>query len=72
MYRHRNYAVSAVEHRAFGSIGAASRRAIRAAQPKPASFSIEQHRNLSASEKFHLALKREMQSLSSAASPAVL
>jgi hypothetical protein len=62
-YRHRNYTVSAAEQRAFGSIGNGVRRATRAAQPKPESFSIEEYRTLSASEKFDLAIRREMKSL---------
>lgn len=63
MYQHRNYTVSAVERRAFGSIGREARRAARAAQPKPQSVSIEEYRNLSASEKFDMAVRRDMQIL---------
>jgi len=62
---YRNYSVSRSERLAFGSIGSTSRRAARAAQPKPESFSIEQHRALSASEKFDLAVRQEMRNMPS-------
>jgi hypothetical protein len=60
---YRNYTVSRSERLAFSSIGSASRRAARAAQPKPESFSIEQHRALSASEKFDYAVRQEMRNM---------
>jgi hypothetical protein len=59
MYRHKNYAVSGVEFRAF-PIGRKARIAARAAQPKPECVAIEDIRQMSASERFDYEIRREM------------